>query len=198
MKTGRTSLHGLNADRPLDRAGNAAYFLLNWFDNRLPHRFVDPRPEIRDFSPGSVEERWTEVPIGASPSRRLSDFFCMTLPWDAIRDELGSVHLVDVGCGSDGYGPRLLAWAGGRIATYTGMDLRPGDRWAELAASDGRLRFLQAGAEQAGAALPVGSNFIMSQSAVEHLDHDLRFFEQMRDYARAYARPVVQVHAVPS
>lgn len=39
---------------------------------------------------------------------------------------------------------------------------------------------------------------IISQSAAEHFDEDLRFFEHIRDYVRAVQGPVLQVHLVPS
>ena len=193
-----TSVHGLNADRPLTTAQKAAYFALNWINNRLPYRFLDPHLIVRDFTGPSLAAHWSDLPRRASPSRTLSDLFWLTLPWSAIGTELGAIHVLDAGCGSGSYGPRLLSWAEGRIASYTGTDVARREEWAPLEASDRRLRFYPARAESFRDTIPDGTNFFMSQSAIEHFDEDLTFFEQIRDYVRATRGPVLQVHLVPS
>ncbi|MSO55882.1 MAG: class I SAM-dependent methyltransferase [Acidobacteria bacterium] len=124
--------------------------------------------------------------------------FWLTLPWAAIGDELGVIRVLDAGCGSGGYGPRLLSWADGQIATYTGTDAHRDNAWAALEAGDRRLRFFRSRAENFRSSIPAGTNMFISQSAVEHFDEDLGFFEQIRDYVRATQGPVLQVHLVPS
>ncbi len=193
-----TSRHRLNADRPLSAIGKAGYFLFNWLNNEFPYAQVDPAAAVRDFVRTDLAARRPDLPRGASPSRTLSDLFWLTLPWTAMREELGEIRVLDVGCGSGHYGPRLLAAAGGLIASYTGTDARAHEGWAALAASDPRLRFFRSQAEQFRASIPAGTNLFISQSAVEHFDEDLVFFEQIRDYVRATTGPVLQIHLVPS
>lgn len=198
MALSSTSVHRLNADRPLSTIAKGEYFLLNWLNNGLPYAHVDPRLAIRDFACPELATRWPDLPRQASPSRTLSDLFWLTVPWSAIGDELGEVHVLDAGCGSGHYGPRLLAWADGHIATYTGTDARRNDEWAALEAGDQGLRFYPSHAENFRSSIPVGTNMFISQSAVEHFDEDLGFFEQIRDYVWATQGPVLQVHLVPS
>jgi SAM-dependent methyltransferase len=193
-----TSRHRLNADRPLSATGKAGYFLFNWLNNELPYARLDPQLAIHDFVCPDLAARWPELTRGASPSRTLSDLFWLTLPWDAIHDELGDIRILDVGCGSGAYGPRLLASGGSRIASYTGTDARPHEAWAALEASDSRLRFFRSEAENFRRSIPDGTNMFISQSAVEHFDEDLVFFDQIRDYSAAVKGPVLQVHLVPS
>lgn len=193
-----TSRHRINADQPLSTIAKAGYFLLNWLNNQRPDADLDPHLAVRDFARPDLAARWPELPRGASPSRTLSDLFWLTLPWTAIRGELGEIRVLDVGCGSGAYGPRLLSWAGGHIASYTGTDARPHDGWADLEARDPRLTFFTADAGHFRATIPEGTNLFVSQSAVEHFDEDLAFFEQIRDYARTTPGPIVQIHLVPS
>lgn len=198
MRRRSTSIHRLNADRRLSTFAKAAYFTLNWLNNRLPHALLDPQLAIREFECPALEATWHEVSGGASPSRTLSDLFWLNLPWPAIRDDLGEIRILDVGCGSGNYGPRLIAWSNDRIATYTGTDARSRNEWAALEASDPRLRFHCTQADSVNSIIPDGTNMFVSQSAVEHFDDDLGFFDQIRDYVRTTEGPVLQVHLVPS
>ena len=197
MTRSNSSCHALNGDRPLSALGKIGYFLLNLANNALPYMRLDPRLEIRDFWCPTLTQRWAAVERLASPSRTLSNLFWMTLPWSAVREELGEIRVLDVGCGRGNYAPRLLAWSGGAIATYVGLDARPSESWAHLEAADSRLRFRQVTASHVLDAIPEGTNLILSQSAVEHFDDDLRFFRLVRNYVLATHGPVLQVHLVP-
>src|SRR5207248_563863 len=64
--------------------------------------------------------------------------------------------------------------------------------------ADPRLRFHVTGADSIRDRIPAGTNMFISQSAVEHFDEDLGFFEQIRDYVRETPEPVMQIHLVPS
>lgn len=193
-----TSVHRLNADRPLSTIAKAEYFLFNWLNNGLPYACLDPRLAVRDFACPELATCWPHLPRRASPSRTLSDLFWLTLPWSAIRDELAEVSILDVGCGSGSYGPRLLSWADGQVATYTGTDAHQHEGWAALKAGDRRLRFYQSQAEDFRGTIPDGTNVFISQSAIEHFDEDLTFFRQIRDYVDATRGPVLQIHLAPS
>lgn len=179
-------------------AGKALYLPMNWLNNALPYTWVDPRLEIRDFVCPEFETQWPAVPRGASPSRALSDLFWATLPWATIQAHLGEARLLDVGCGRGNYGPRLLRWADGHLASYTGTDAQPQAGWAALEASDRRLHYYPSAAENFAGMIPDGTNVFISQSALEHFDEDITFFAQIRDYVRRVRGPVLQIHLVPS
>ena len=135
MARASTSVCGLNADRSLSKIEQAEYFLLNWINNQLPYALVDPKLAIRDFVCPALATHWRQMPRRAAPSRTLSDLFWLTLPWTAIRNELGEVRILDAGCGSGNYGPRLLSWADSQVATYAGTDIRRQNSWADLEAA---------------------------------------------------------------
>jgi SAM-dependent methyltransferase len=193
-----TSIHALNGDRELGRLGQARYFALNWLNNQLPEWNVDAHLTVRDFRCADLASYAPRLPTGASPSRKLSDLFWMTLPWVDIEQELGSIHVLDVGCGRGGYGQRLLAWSDHRIASYTGTDIQPHGGWTDLTANDPRLRFIRADAAALADVIPADTNFIMSQSAIEHMDDDLAFFAQIHAHTVRLGRSVIQVHLCPS
>lgn len=191
-----TSFHHLNADRGLAAPARLAYLALNWVNNRLPYYGVDDQLEIRDYVCQDVEAHWPRLFVTSSPSRKLSDLFWMTLPWEAIERELGVIHVLDTGCGSGNYGPRLMAWSGHRIASYTGIDVVRQANWDRVTAEYPRCRFVQA---DAGALqIPDDTTLVVSQSAIEHVDHDLAYFTRIRRYLDGRQRSFLQVHLVPS
>ena len=191
-----TSIHRLNGDRrlPFGPAGKLAWLALNRLNNARPYQAVDPRLQIRDFRCDDLDTLAAALPAGISPSRMLSDLFWISLPWSAIQNELGGpIHAFDIGCGTGHYGPRMLSWSGGRIAEYVGTDVQVPASWPD----DPRLTFVRADASTL-TTFPPAANFIMSQSTIEHIDDDLRFFQQVRDHVQSRVEPTVQVHLCPS
>lgn len=111
MARGTTSIHRLNADRGLDRLRSIFYLILNRVNNLAPSFRVDPDLEIRNFSCKDIGIKWPQLFRTSSPSRKLSDLFWLSLPWNHIKAELGDIHILDTGCGSGNLGPRLMEWS---------------------------------------------------------------------------------------
>lgn len=193
-----TSIHRLNGDRHLSHAGKLAYFALNWLNNRLPEWFVDPHMTIRDFRCPNLAASMSQLGAGTSPSRRLSDLFWITLPWPEIQEELDAIRVLDVGCGEGGYASRLMTWSGDRIVSYLGADVRAHERWRALEQDDPRIRFIETDAGALMRSAPEGTNLIVSQSTIEHIDADLEFFEGVRDYVARRGHGTLQIHLCPS
>lgn len=106
--------------------------------------------------------------------------------------------MLDTGCGSGNYGSRLIKWSGGAIVSYTGTDVKEHPNWAVLRGKDTCLQFTSSSADDIRRHIPEGTNFIMSQSAIEHFDNDLWYFKQIRDYVCSCKDSVIQVHLIPS
>src|SRR5262245_54008326 len=96
----------LNGDGHLGVAGRAAYLLVNRVRNAAPYARLDPQLAIADFA-SSPSARLEDLPGAPSPSRALCDLFWMQMPWAALERELGSLRVLDLGCGSGDYGVRL-------------------------------------------------------------------------------------------
>lgn len=193
-----TSIHQLNGDRHLSAAGKVGYFFFNWLNNLFPDRRLDPRMARRDFHYADLGRHWSQLQPGSSPSRALSDLFWLSLPWPRIQQELNAIQILDVGCGSGRYGAHLIQWSGNRITAYVGADLCAQPSWRTLTNEDSRLRFIETDASDIARAIPDGTNFVMSQSTIEHLDHDLQFFGHVADHVRRLDSPALQIHLCPS
>lgn len=178
--------------------GRCAYFLLNilhntWFPNMVGH-FM----ETRDFRFVFSDEEWQRTNLRCSPSRKLSDFFWMKLPWEDIRQELGEIHVLDTGCGSGNYALRLQSFSGGRISGYTGMDICSHANWKRLMAVHEWINLKVHDSVSISPSIPEQTNLIISQSAIEHFEEDISYFLEIRKYIENAQRDVIQIHLFPS
>ncbi|MGH0032250.1 MAG: hypothetical protein ACQGVC_20860 [Myxococcota bacterium] len=193
-----TSFHQLNADRGLSAPGKAAYFALNWLRNQWRPAAADPSLVQCSFRCELDDADWARLGTGTTPTRRLSDLFWLKLPWSDIERELGTIQVFDTGCGDGRYATKLDDYSGGRIAGYTGIDARRRADWNELGSRDARFSFLEVASTDIAPLIPPQANLLITQSAIEHFDEDLGFFETLRDHAAKAAGPVLQAHLLPS
>jgi SAM-dependent methyltransferase len=186
-----------DGDRHLGFGGRIAYLALNRLRNAAPYARVDPQLSIADFD-SFPSVLFDALPGAPSPSRALCDLFWMQLPWAALERELGSLHVLDLGCGSGRYGWTLQRWSGNRLTRYAGVDLQDSDDWRRLAAAHAYLSFRRGDVQAIGRLIPEGTNLVVSQSTLEHVADDIRCIDQIHEYAHRYRRPLLQIHLLPS
>ncbi len=196
-KVKSTSVHSYNADRGLGFFQKFLYLFLNWVNNLLPYQNLDKRIIFKSFGDLNWQKEWDKTYQSSSVGRRLSDLFWRALPWDKIREELGEIHIFDTGCGQGNYGSRLLDASGGRVDSYTGVDAKRRPNWDELKKKHPNFTFIESTSSDISALVPSRANLFVTQSAIEHFDEDLFFFEQIKQFINKSKRPVIQVHNFP-
>lgn len=192
-----TSIHRLNADRKLSRFQQIFWFLYNWLNNITPN-FYRHYFKTYHFRADILETDWCKLGTKTSPSRRLSNLFWLRLPWEAIQSELGTINVVDTGCGSGNYGAKLRAYSGDRIASYTGLDAFSHDNWISQTNENPTFKFHRSDSTKIFNWVSREDNFFISQSAIEHFEDDVVYFEQLRDHICRSRKPTIQIHLFPS
>lgn len=188
-----SSIHSLNADRGLSKPAKLLYLFLNWVNNLFPYAGLDSRIVFKNFDELPWRDSWEKTYHDSSAARKLSDIFWRSLPWGKINDELGEINVFDTGCGHGNYSLRL--WGG--IAKYTGVDAKRRSNWGVLEKEHPNFHFIESSSNDISALIPKDTNFFISQSAIEHFDEDLSFFEQIHKYIEKSNKPVIQVHLFP-
>ena len=192
-----TSIHSLNADKGLNFFEKILYLILNIINNMFPYTFLDSRLKVCPYQDPQWASEMDDTYATSSVGRRLSDVFWRTLPWTEIEEELGEIHIFDTGCGHGNYGKRLLEASGGRVKTYTGVDAKRRDNWIELETAYPNFRFLESTSSDIRHLIPPNANMFVTQSAIEHFDEDLPFFEQIREHIDQLGTPAIQIHNFP-
>jgi hypothetical protein len=140
---------------------------------------------------------WPKIRANASPARRLSDLFWLSLPWERIAAELnGEVRVLEVGCGSGIYGVMMQECLGDAFAGYVGLDVARDAEWAQHE-SNPKMKLVCADSGTTEQYLEE-TNLIITQSALEHFDEDVAFFRQVAGYIARTRRRIVQIHLMPS
>lgn len=189
-----TSIHSLNADTGLNWWQKPAYLFLNWVNNLFSYINVDPRIKFEKFG-GDWQKYWSETYPTSSPARKFCDLFWRTRPWSEIQKELGGqIHVFDTGCGHGNYSLRL--WEG--ISSYTGVDAKRRPNWVELEASHPNFHFIESRSTNILSLIPKETNLFVTQSAIEHFDSDIKFFEQIKEFIDRAQHPVIQIHLFPA
>jgi SAM-dependent methyltransferase len=190
-----SSLHVINGDDPLGRIEAKLYYLFNRLNNALPELFVDRRITRKYFTLNDVDE--SDIGFN-SPARTLSNLFWKSLDWAGLRENLGSIDILDLGCGTGRYFEYWWNWSSERIDTYLGLDSREHTEWNELRAQYPIVDFKHAVASELPDADLSKVNLLFSQSVIEHVGDDLRFFVGLSDHVNALKTPFIQVHLVPA
>ena len=191
-----SSMHNLNADNGLSKSKKIVWLLLNFINNKLlPNRSSGLC--VKNFCPKLDEEDWGKIHEKSSPGRALSDLFWSKLDWKAIKSELGSVNVFDTGAGSGGYALKLNDFAGG-ISGYFGADFTPHTEWEKLMREFDFITLKEHKSDDILNIIPKETNFFMSQSAIEHFENDLLYFQQIRRFIEKTKNNTVQIHLFPS
>lgn len=193
-----TSFHTLNADKKLSKPHRLLWWCLNWINNKYFPNTITNHIKIRCFSPDVSESSWQQLPIKSSPSRTLGDLFWLQLPWGNIKSELQKINIFDTGCGSGEYSLKLKKFSHNQITSYTGADVSPRPTWGILTKKSRFFRLITINSAHILDVIPDETNLFITQSAIEHFDYDLVFFEQIRDFINRNKKPTIQIHLFPS
>lgn len=199
IKNRTNSIHNLNYDRGLTIPQRVIYLLLNWFNNQFSNFNIDKKLEIRDFKCNNLKTYWRYLYIKSSPPRNFCDLFWKLLPWDKIKDELGEINILDIGCRHGDYGILFVNYSNDLISEYNGIDIKRSDKWKKIKEKYPYFKFNTYDGKDIINNIPSGTNLILSQSSIEHIDEDLSFFRQIRDYINLKKKKtVIQIHLFPS
>ena len=202
--TGYSSLFNISGDGSVSITKVIVYVAANVLNNTRPFFPASNRADwlesysVQSHILTSFHDFWNkneELEACPSPSRALSNFFWMALPWQQIRLALGGqIHLLDIGCGTGKYFQLLQKWGGHTLDTYHGIDIRKSHHWAQISQDNPGVRFKVMEPPLAEADIEPNTNFIMTQSSVEHFEFDSRFFLELRKFLDNSSKPLIQVH----
>ena len=198
MSSNRTSIHKITSDNGLSVPGKIYWFFINIINNLFAKSFVDKKLKIRDFKVSNLDKHRDKIDMRSSPSRKICDLFWSDLPWGEIKEVLGDISVLDIGCGRGGYGEKINIFSDGNILSYKGLDIKEDENWEELENIHGNFKFDTFNGEDLDNKIDDDINFIISQSVMEHVENDLSFFKQIKEHVAKSGKEIIQVHLFPA
>lgn len=167
--------------------------MMNFLDNLRPcfsklesKDFLDTNGDLLDFS---------GVSSSLSPSRNLSNLFWRHLDFSKLFPTGKSrIQVLEVGCGSGRYAKTLSEFHG--KINYVGFDITSSESWSEIA-TNYEAQFFVDEASNVGRFL-TNTDVVITQSSLEHILDDLRFFKDLSEHYEQTKRPLVSINLVPS
>ncbi|TNE68475.1 FkbM family methyltransferase [bacterium] len=190
-----SSFHTINGDIKLSRFYEKMYYLVNNWNNRNPQIDLDPNIKLSYFNKIDIEKQSVNK---RSPSRFMSDMFWAQLNWTKLKSSLGSLKIMDLGCGKGGYLEYWNTCSGSSIDNYIGFDIQKRATWDELEQKYPFAEFKNHQASSFESKDLDRSNVLFSQSVLEHIVDDIRFFKRLSKYLRTRKEPFIQIHLIPA
>ncbi|MDB3889566.1 class I SAM-dependent methyltransferase [Candidatus Pelagibacter sp.] len=128
-----------------------------------------------------------------SPSRLLCDGFWNSIDFENLKLQLNSkLNIFDIGCGSGKYGKFLEKLSNQFFGNYTGLDIYKSDKYPE------KFNHICDRAENVYHYINKKINFVISQSALEHIEKDIVVIEEITKKLNKNNTPFIQIHMVPA
>lgn len=176
----------------------SSYLLLNFLINHFPKINIDRNTKILDFKITNLKLYKDKIIANNSPSRMINELFWIKFPWMRVKEELSDINILSTGCGSGAYGERLLNYSNSKISHFTGIDILEHPNWKILEEKYDHFKFFRGDSKEIFDYIPKGTNFFITQSALEHFSEDLTFFKEIRDYIKSTNKNIIQIHTFPS
>ena len=202
-----SSWHNLNADRNPGQAKMSIFvkilwMIFNYINNNIPPKYFSNKRNIYDlsvkqFSKQICKTDWEYISPVSTPSRMFCDLFWKNIKWDDVKDEIGDINIFDTGCGDGNYSLKINNFAGG-INSYVGVDSVVYKSWHNLQSANEFVRVSKLLSTNILPEIPRSTNFIITQSAIEHFDYDLDYFRQIKRYIEKSGKNIIQVHLFPT
>lgn len=165
-------------------------------ENTAPDINIDPRIEQINYLPNAANIIEYDKGRRPSPVRMLCDTFWSEIDLSPLCFDGNLIRVLEAGCGTGVYAQVLNKKLGEMMALYRGVDIHDHKQWAERRA-DGKCEFFIDSAENIHEHLQ-DINLIITQSAIEHFEHDLLYFLHIANYVKSVNYPVWQIHLFPS
>ena len=197
-----SSIHTLSADKKLSLLKKIFWIFINFINNNLPPKKVINKGsliKVNKLNINPIEINWSlfNPHHQMSPSRLMGDLFWSELPWELIKNEIGQVNIFDTGCGKGLYALFLNRFIN-NINSYTGIDFRKRDNWQQLMNQNPFITLIENSSSNISEFIDNETNLFITQSAIEHFNYDLEYFEQIKTFIDKKQKNIIQIHLFPS
>ena len=196
-----SSIHTLSADKKLSVFKKIFWILINFVNNNLAPKKVNNNQSLikvkkLNIIPNQINWNLLNPRYRMSPSRLIGDLFWSVLPWELIKGEIGQIYTFDTGCGKGWYALYLKKLID--INSYVGIDFYKRDNWQQLMNQNSFITLIENSSSNISEFIDKETNLFITQSAIEHFNYDLEYFQQIKKFIDKNKTNTIQIHLFPS
>ena len=187
-----TSFININGDKKQSKIKIIFYVFVNFIQNLYLNLHV------KKFSYIKFNNKFKKVNFNNnhSISRKLCSLFWKNINWKIINNYLGNLNIHELGAGDGTYFKDDIDIKNKFYKKYSGYDVNSHDNWKKYKRKkinykkfDG-INFLKT--------FDKHTNIFISQSCLEHVKYDLKYFEEIKKFSRKNKKKIMFIHCVPS
>ena len=197
-----SSIHTLSADKKLSLFKKIFWLFINFVNNNLAPKKVNFKESVikvkkLNIIPSQINWNLLNPRYRMSPSRLIGDMFWSVLPWELIKDEIGQINTFDTGCGRGLYALFLNKLIK-NMNSYVGVDFCKRDNWQKLMNQNSFITLIENSSSNISEFIDKETNLFITQSAIEHFNYDLEYFQQIKTFIDKNKKNIIQIHLFPS
>ena len=190
-----SSMHIISGDNNPGLLKKIFWILINFIINIFSSLIrMDPYLKLSFHKTEDFEDKLNKINKTFTPTRTATDLYWLSIPKNEIIKNLGKIKVLDVGCGSGIYYYLLRDIFGEKLELYTGFDKKL--RISSELKVEKNVNFIEDDVENLGQ-LAKNYNLIISNSFIEHIDNDLKMFENLK-IIEENNHPTLQIHTFPA
>ena len=131
-----------------------------------------------------------------SISRKFCSIFWSNINWSLVSKTIGKLNILELGPGDGNYFKRSISIQKKFIAKYNGFDVNSHKKWKLI--KDKKFNFEKFDGSDFQSIINKKNNLFISQSCLEHVEHDLKYFYDVKKIAKNNKKKIILIHCLPS
>jgi SAM-dependent methyltransferase len=191
-----TSINKISADKKMTKFEHIKWLLNCFLDNMFGNVIFCKKFNLSKYiyDNNNIINYFKNIEIIETPTRICCDLF-----WNESLSKIDKekLNIIEIGCGTGKYADYLLKRFPSKINTYVGIDIVENKEWKLLKLKYHNVNFIVDDYQNTDSYLD-NIDLIITQSAIEHFEYDLLFFDKILNYIDKYNKNITQIHLLPS
>ncbi len=187
-----SSFININGDIKQNKFSIFIYILINFFQNIYYSLFIKKFEYVK-FIPKKKKYYFNN---NQSISRKLCGVFWRNVNWKIIYNSIGRFNICEIGAGDGSYFKSDILIKKKYIKKYQGFDVVKYKNWNKI--QNKNHQFKKFNGINFENIISKNNNLFLSQSCLEHVKYDLKFFHDIKKKVNKSKKKVISIHCLPS
>jgi hypothetical protein len=187
-----SSFININGDIKQSKLSIFIYLIFNLIQN-ICYSLITRNFKYIKLNPKKKKYNFNNV---QSISRKLCGIFWQNINWRFIFEHIGKFNICEIGTGDGNYYKTDISIKEKYIHNYTGFDVKKYQNWKKI--QNNKFSYIKFNGYNFKKIITKKHNLFLSQSCLEHVKYDLKFFYEIKKNAEKTKKKIVMMHCLPN